>query len=214
MGETVIINPTGDVRAVCVLVHGRGQEPADMQRMVVDHVRVPGVLWVMPVAEGKSWYKAKAVDTLSDETRRSMAGGLSAFDAILSDARAAHPGVPVVAAGFSQGACMVAEWVLRGAEVDALAVFTGCRVGAFDMGEPVRPLVGLPVYASCGDQDSWIPLPGFMALCGAFGAAGARLRADVMPGRPHDICPAEVAEFAGMLAALVEGRPVMAESKA
>ncbi len=214
MGAVEVIGPRGPVRAVCLLVHGRGQMPADMVRMVVDHVRLDGVRWVLPVAEGKSWYKAKAVDPLSPETRASLAEGLAAFDALVAAERAAHPGVPVVAAGFSQGACMVAEWVLRGAAVDALGVFTGCRVGAFETGEPARGLGGLPVYASCGDADSWIPLEAFMGMCGVFGAAGGRIRADVLPGRPHDICPAEVAEFARMLAAVMDGRPVMAEGMA
>jgi phospholipase/carboxylesterase len=214
MSGVEVIKAQGPVRAVCLLVHGRGQVPADMVRMVVDHAPVAGVRWVMPVAEGKSWYKAKAVDPLSPETRGSMADGLARFDAVIAAERAAHPGVPVVAAGFSQGACMVAEWVLRGAEVDALAVFTGCRVGAFDEGEPARGLGGMPVYASCGDQDSWIPLPAFVRMCGVFGAGGARLRADVLPGRPHDICPAEAAEFARMLAAVADGKPVMAEGMA
>jgi phospholipase/carboxylesterase len=214
MGGVEVIGPRGPVRAVCLLVHGRGQVPADMVRMVVDHAPVPGVRWVMPVAEGKSWYKAKAVDPLTDETRASLAEGLAAFDAVLAAERLAHPGVPVVAAGFSQGACMVAEWVLRGAVVEGLGVFTGCRVGAFETGEPARGLGGLPVYASCGDQDSWIPLAAYMAMCGVFGASGARLRADLLPGRPHDICPNEVAEFARVLAAVADGRPVMAEGMA
>jgi len=214
MAGVEVIGPRGPVRAVCLLVHGRGQMPADMVRMVVDHVPLAGVRWVMPVAEGKSWYKAKAVDPLSPETRAQMAEGLAAFDAVVAEERALNPGVPVVAAGFSQGACMVAEWVLRGAAVDAMGVFTGCRVGAFETGEPARGLGGLPVYASCGDADSWIPLAAFMGLCGVLGAGGARLRADVLPGRPHDICPAEVAEFARMLAAVVDGKPVMAEGMA
>jgi len=214
MAGVEVIGPRGPVWAVCLLVHGRGQMPADMVRMVVDHVPLAGVRWVMPVAEGKSWYKAKAVDPLSPETRAQMAEGLAAFDAVVAEERALNPGVPVVAAGFSQGACMVAEWVLRGAAVDALGVFTGCRVGAFDPGEPARPLGGLPVYTSCGDRDSWIPLSAFMAMCGVLGAAGARLRADVLPGRPHDICPAEVTEFARMLAAVADGCPVMAEGMA
>lgn len=206
-----MIGPKGPVRVLCLLVHGRGQVPADMLRMVAEHVDVAGVRWVMPVADGKSWYKAKAVDPLTEATRGQMAEGLAMFDRLIAAERAAHPGVPVVAAGFSQGACMVTEWVLRGAAVDGLAVFTGCRVGAYGTGEPVRPLGGLPVYAVCGDQDSWIPLDAFLGMCGVLARAGARLRADVMPGRPHDICPAEVAELARMLAALAEGRPVMAD---
>jgi phospholipase/carboxylesterase len=211
MTKVVTVGPKGPVRVLVLLVHGRGQVPDDMQRMVAAHVDVAGVRWIMPVAAGKSWYKAKAVDPLTAQTRAQMGGGLAALDAVMAAERAAHPGVPVVAAGFSQGACMVAEWVLRGARVDALAVFTGCRVGAFETGEPARALGGLPVYATCGDQDSWIPLPAFLGMCGILAAAGARLRADVMPGRPHDICPAEVAEMARMIAALADGRPVMAD---
>ncbi len=110
----------------------------------------------MPVAEGKSWYKAKAVDALTEETRASLAEGLAAFDAVVAEERAAHPGVPVIAAGFSQGACMVAEWVLRGAVVDALAVFTGCRVGAFDTASLQGRWAGCRSWRPAG-----IRIPGF-----------------------------------------------------
>ncbi len=42
MAGVEVIGPRGPVRAVCLLVHGRGQVPADMVRMVVDHVPVGG----------------------------------------------------------------------------------------------------------------------------------------------------------------------------
>ena len=51
MARVEVIGPRGPVRAVCLLVHGRGQVPADMVRMVVDHVPLAGVRWVMPVEE-------------------------------------------------------------------------------------------------------------------------------------------------------------------
>lgn len=188
--------------AVCLLVHGRGQEPGDIERMVAGRLSLPAIRWITPAAEGKSWYAARAVDPLTPATRARMAAGLAVLDAAHAAARAAHPGLPVVVAGFSQGACLAAEWVLRGAEVDGLALFTGCRVGAFDPGEPARDLGGLPVYASCGMPDTWIPLSAFMALCALLGARGARLRADVFPGRPHEIGPAELAALAEMLASL------------
>ncbi len=193
---------TGGVRAVGLLVHGRGQMPADMGRMVADRLQLPGLAWVMPAAGGKSWYKARAVDPLTPATRAQMGAGLAVLDAALAAVRADFPGLPVVVAGFSQGACMAAEWVLRGARVEALAVLTGSRVGAFDTGEPACDLAGLPVYASCGTDDPWIPLPAFMGLCAELAGCGARLRADVFPGRAHDICAAEIAALAEMIAGL------------
>jgi phospholipase/carboxylesterase len=115
----------------------------------------------------------------------------------------------LVVAGFSQGACLAVEYLMRGGRADALAVLTGCRVGAASDGLPRADLGGLPVYASCGDADPWIPLWAFHRMLGDLSKSGARLRADVLPGRPHAVADAECGELIRLLGAVAARAPAL-----
>ncbi len=201
MTEPLVIGATeGDAGVACVLIHGRGQTPEDMAEIA----RAAGVAacrFVLPRAAGKSWYAAKAVDPMTVETEGQLAASLAQVGAAVAMAQAW--GRPVLVAGFSQGACMAAEFALRVARPDALCLFTGCRVGRAEGALP--SLRGLPVYASCGDDDPWIPLTDFTLAVQDFARGGARVRTDIFPGRPHAVSATEVATLARMLADLAAG---------
>lgn len=194
-------------RAVCVFLHGRGQTPGDMIGSVLARLDAPGLRYILPAAPEKAWYDAKAVEAMTDETARQLDAALARVDGAVAEAKAT--GLPVVLAGFSQGACMTAEYIMRGGAVDAAAILTGCRVGAASDGLPQAALGALPVYASCGDADSWIPLWAFRALLGELSDAGARLRAEVFPGRAHEVSDTECAELSALLSSAAAGRPAL-----
>jgi phospholipase/carboxylesterase len=210
MDETAPLHrgvPLAQARVVCVFVHGRTQSPEEMEEHVVRHLTVPGVAWVLPRAAGRVWYAARAVDPLTDDTRTALAAARAQVARDVAAARAAAPGAPLVLAGFSQGACLTLEYLLAGGGgVDAAAAFTGCRVSVPADDLPRADLAGLPVYLTGGDADPWIPVDAFAAAAGALGHARAALRADLFPGRPHEVSAPERAVLAAMLTALAEGR--------
>jgi len=194
-------------RALCVLVHGRTQTPEDMQATVVARLSAADVAFVLPRAKGRSWYDARAVDPLTEATEGQL---ITSLDGLALDIEALcreAPDLPLLLAGFSQGACLSLEHLLRrGPWKGALAALTGCRVGhAGDAPDP-RPLDGFPVYLSGGDRDPWIPAGAFGEAAGALGQAGARLRAEVFPGRPHEVSAPEIARLDALLADLAAGR--------
>jgi phospholipase/carboxylesterase len=198
----------GPARVALVLVHGRTLSPEWMQAHVLDRLDLSGLAVRLPRAAGGSWYAARAVDPLTDATRAELDAALAQLDASVTAARAT--GLPVMLAGFSQGACLSVEYLLRhGARVDALAALTGCRVGAAADHGPAAALDGLPVYLSGSDADPWIPLPAFATAAAALGAARANLRADLFPGRPHEVSAAEIAVLAAMLADLAAGAALL-----
>lgn len=193
-------------KLVCVLLHGRGQRPEEMAGHVVDRLHLPGVQFRLPRALSGSWYDARAVDPLNPRTLAQLDAALDMVAAEI----AAVPGLPVLLAGFSQGACLALEFVLgRQSTLAGLCLLTGCRVGN-DAGGPVRALHGLPVYAACGDADNWIPLDRFGAAILTLAQSGARVRADVFPGREHEVSDPEIATLTAMLEAVSEGREVLA----
>lgn len=193
-------------KVLCVFVHGRGQSPEDMLA-VLDRLSAPDAAFVLPRAGDRTWYTARAVDPLTGATRDELAASLSGLAAGITALRARVPGVPLVLAGFSQGACLALEHAFTGqATPDALAAFTGCRVGLPTDDRPAAPIPDLPVYLTAGQSDPWIPLSAFAETCLALGQGGAALRADVFPGRPHEVSAAEVAMLDALLSDLGAGR--------
>jgi phospholipase/carboxylesterase len=61
-------------------------------------------------------------------------------------------------------------------------------------------LNGMAVYLTGSDADPWVPVTGFATAAGEFGAAKARLRCDVLPGRPHEVSDAEIKVLTEILA--------------
>jgi phospholipase/carboxylesterase len=210
MTRTTYHGATADAaRAVCVFLHGRGQTPEEMFATVLSRVAAPGVRFVLPRAPGGAWYDAKAVAPMNEATGVQLDAALEAVGAAIDGARAASPRVPLILAGFSQGACLTLEWLMRRGGVDAAAMLTGCRAGAPAEDLPRGDLHGLPVYASCGDADPWIPLWAFQKAVGEMATSGARVRAEILPGRPHLVSDAECTEVSRFLAAFASGTPAL-----
>jgi phospholipase/carboxylesterase len=191
---------------VCVVTHGRGQSPEMMQDHIVSRLHTKGVAYVLPRAASNSWYDARAIDPLTETTRKQRDASLNQ----LRQALALVPAnVPVVMVGFSQGACLTLEYAMTyGPWHGAMINFTGCRVGTPQDQRPLSDLAGLPVYLSGADQDPWIPLPAFASATLELGAARARLRTDVFPGRQHGVTDTEIAVLQSALDQLTSGHEV------
>lgn len=195
------------VRALCVLVHGRGQSPEDMESHILRRLAAPDVAFLLPRAPKGAWYDAKAIDPLSELTRTQLGAALGQLAEEIGALRSDFPGRPLLLAGFSQGACLSIEYVSLGFEPpEALVAFTGCRVGTSACERPDAAPAGLPVYLSGSDADPWIPLWAMMAAAQNLGQRGTRLRADVFPSRGHEVSDAEIDMLAGVLADLASGR--------
>ena len=192
-----------DADVTCIVVHGRGQTSADMVRMIVTHLDAPGVRFVLPQAQGAGWYTARAVDPLTAATRAELAASLGVLAGLVAQAAG-----PVVLAGFSQGACLSAEYLFAHGPVAGACLLTGCRVGTAADDLPRAALQGMPVYASGGDADPWIPAGAFHGLLGELTRAGARVRGDLFPGRPHAVTRTELDALRAMLAAVQARVPV------
>lgn len=195
-------------RVICVLVHGRGQTPEEMEDAIIRHLPGEDVVWLLPRAPGKAWYAARAIDALTDATRAELAASLAQLADCMAQARVDHPDLPLVLTGFSQGACLSLEYVFGGnAAPDALLAFTGCRVGQADDLRPSAALNGLPAYLTGADADPWIPVSATAEAVASLGLAGARLRLDLFPGRLHEVSAAERAMLGAILSDLAAGRP-------
>jgi phospholipase/carboxylesterase len=196
-----------EAKAICVFVHGRGQSPEEMQAHVLARLSAPDVAFVLPRAPLGVWYDARAVDPLTPVARAQLSAAIDHLAAAIAAARGELPGRPLLLAGFSQGACLSIEYLCAGLPPpDALAAFTGCRVGVPADARSEAVPAGLPVYLSGGDADPWIPVSAFADAAQSLGSNGVRLRADLFPGRGHEVSDAEIAMLGTILADLSAGR--------
>ncbi|MBQ2263130.1 MAG: dienelactone hydrolase family protein [Loktanella sp.] len=210
MMEPFITGASADAaKVICIVVHGRGQSQQDMRDMIVQRLALKGIRYILPKSDQAGWYLARAIDPLTDDTRAELQDSLRQISDLITAERAACPGIPLMLCGFSQGACLSAELLLDQPGIaDAACLFTACRIGAQSDNLPVNPLDGLNIYASCGDADPWIPAVAHHRMLGDLTRAGARLRCDMFPGRPHAITDTEIAALSDMLQALAGGTKI------
>jgi predicted esterase len=189
-------------RRAVVVVHGRDQSPAYMLEHLVEPLGLPDTAYVLPGADGGSWYPGRYHDPKAANEPWLSA----ALDAIGTALRTLdEAGVEagrIVLAGFSQGACLVCEHVARfPARYAGIALLTGCAIGP--PAEQVPPPIALrdvPVYLGTREDDGWIPAADVRATAAAFSRAGARVSLDVRQPGPHQIDPEDVIAVRALLA--------------
>ena len=186
--------PLGQAPVVVIMVHGRNAGPANILDLVPRLAR-PDVTYLAPAAAGRTWYPHSFMaDIASNEP------GLSSALGVLASlvARVQAAGVPrarIVLLGFSQGACLTAEFAVRhAARFGGVVVYSGGVVGppATTWDVPGR-FDGTPVFFGCSDRDSHVPESRVVEsadLCARMGAAVTRR---IYPGMGHLVNDDEIA---------------------
>ena len=186
--------PIDEARRVALVVHGRDQDPVYMVEHLVGPLALPDVAYVMPAADGGTWYPGRfSAPRAVNEPRLGYA--LDALEAAIAEVAPER----LVLAGFSQGACLVADLIARRPRLYAgAAVLTGALIGSEE--PAVEPLGGLPVFMETGRYDDWVALEHVEATARAFEAAGARVELEVSDDREHRIRAGAVAGVRALLA--------------
>ncbi len=196
--------PPRSAGAATVMLHGRGGSPEDMMRLAAA-LELPGMAFVAPSAAGGSWYP----DRFMAPRERNEPHLGWALARVLELALALESqGVPrarVALVGFSQGACLSCETLLRyPARWGALAALTGGLIGPPETAWPEPgSLSGTPVLLSISEDDEWVPLPRAQQTAQVFGSMGARVELRTKPGRSHEVSEDEIRATRALLAPLL-----------
>lgn len=195
-------------RAVVLLVHGRGAA-AESMLPLADAIAVPDLCYLAPQAEGQSWYpQSFMAPTAANEPF--LGHALTRLAAIIADVLAS--GVTPARlglVGFSQGACLSSETVLRNPRPYG---FVGILSGGA-IGPPGTPrdyagtLGGARVFLGCSDHDPHIPLARVRETTAVFTRMGANVTERIYPGASHGINADELRHLREALAALVTPPP-------
>lgn len=178
--------PLESAALVVYAVHGRGQSPAFVAE-VADRVGLPGVAWILPAAHEASWYPQSFLAPLEDN-QPALNDALATVREQLASLLA-QEGPPVVVLGFSQGACLLSEYLLRDQPHLAGAVLhTGGYLGPAErawVASPERGLSDLVVEMFTAQDDAWVPLHRVEATSSAFRSLGCTVELTVYDDPDH-----------------------------
>ena len=186
--------PLGQAPGVVILVHGRNAGPENILDLVPRIAR-PGLTYLAPAAAGRTWYPYSFLaDIATNEPALSSA--LSAVAALVERVEAA--GVPrnrIVLGGFSQGACLAAEFAARHASrFGGVLVWSGGVIGPPGTPRDYRGTFNdTPVFFGCSDGDSHVPEARVRESADLFARMGAHVTTRIYPGMGHLVNDDEIA---------------------
>lgn len=196
--------PLGSARAAMVMVHGRGASAADILAFAGDLAQ-PGFAYLAPPAAGHAWYPNSFLAPITSNEPY-LSSALAALDDLLAQIVAA--GVPlgrVMLLGFSQGACLMLEYVARHARrYGGVVGWSGGLIGP-DETPRAYPgsLAGTPIFLGCSDVDSHIPLARVELTADIMRRLGGEVTMRAYADMDHTVNQDEITFVRGMLAALV-----------
>lgn len=180
-------------KGVVLAVHGRGAT-AESILPLSDVVAMPELCWLAPQAEGYAWYpQSFMAPTESNEPYLSRS--LARITQIIADVLAAGIAAEKLAVlGFSQGACLTAETVLRNPRAYGfVGVLSGGFIGpAGILRNDKGTLAGTTVLLGCSERDPHIPLARVKETTAVFQKMGAAVTERIYPGSSHGINDDEI----------------------
>ena len=210
-GQTVVVagTPLSEATRALIMVHGRGGNAADMLGLA-ELVAPTGTLCFAPQAAGHTWYPHSFTEPVA-RNEPHLGSALSVLGDLVD--RVAGAGLPserIALLGFSQGACLALEFVLRRRKrLGALIGLSGGLIGDAVATPPVaaRPFDGMPVLLGCSERDPHIPLGRVRETEAVLRALGAEVATHIYPGGSHGINEDEMSLVRRLLARVAGAPP-------
>jgi len=194
--------PLGEGRAVAIMGHGRHASPEDILSLVPLLDR-PDVTYLAPAAAERTWYPYSFL-TETSKNEPGLSSGLLVLETLVNGLTARRIDTRrIVLLGFSQGACLSAEYAVRhAARWGGVIVLSGGLIGppgtAWDY---PGSFGGTPVFLGCSDVDSHIPRGRVDESGAVFERMGARVTTRLYPGMGHLVNEDEI----GFVQAVLDG---------
>lgn len=195
--------PPGRSKGVVLLIHGRGAT-AESILPLGEVLAFPDLTYLAPQAEGYTWYpQSFMAPTAANEPFLSQS--LRRITEIIADILASGTTPERLAViGFSQGACLAAETVLRNPRpYGFIGILSGGAIGPPGTSHDYAgSLSGVRVFLGCSDHDPHIPLARVKESTVAFSRMGAQVTERIYPGSSHGINDDEITNLRAGLASL------------
>jgi len=187
-------SPPEECRAAVVMIHGRNSSP-DSILQLAPRLVCPDCAYLVPTAAGRTWYPLSFLSEL-EKNEPYLTSALGVLGEVVADL--VNGGVPtsrIVLLGFSQGACLAAEFARRRpARYGGVIVFSGGLIGPPDTTwDRVGSFDGTPIFLGCSDVDSHVPLARVEESAQVFREMGADVTTRIYPRMGHVVNDDEIA---------------------
>lgn len=185
--------PLAEAKAALILLHGRGATAPSILELA-SALHQDDFAYLAPQAAGNSWYPYSFLAPMT-QNEPWLSSALQAVADVMAQVETA--GIPlhkIIIGGFSQGACLAAEFMARHARrFGGLLVFSGGLIGP-----PETPreypgnFAAMPVFIGCSDVDFHIPLARVHETAAVFTRMGAAVDQQIYPNMGHTIIQDEL----------------------
>ncbi len=192
--------PLKEARGAMVMLHGRGAT-AESILTLVPALGVSDFAYLAPQAGGNSWWPQSFLAPIPSN-EPGISSAMLAVEGVL--ARITAGGVlpeRTILLGFSQGACLAAEYAARHARrYGGVVSLSGGLIGPD--GTPRNyegSLEGSPVFLGCSDIDSHIPAERVRLSASVLERLGGAVTMRLYPGMGHTINDDELSAVRGIM---------------
>jgi predicted esterase len=160
--------------------------------------------YLAPQAAGNTWYPYSFLSPIA-RNEPGLSSGLQVIADLVAEVEAAGiPAERIALGGFSQGACLASEFMVRNPRrYGGLLLFSGGVIGPLhqerhDKGD----LAGTPVFIGCSDTDFHIPLERVEETAAILSNMGAAVQKKIYPDMGHTIIQDEIDQAQKIVSAL------------
>jgi len=188
--------PKGLADRAGILLHGRSRTKQEMLDLTTA-LEIGGTRWLAPYAGKGLWYPGRYMEPIESNEPQLTRSVERTHWLVLDAAEGGRLGPEqIFIVGFSQGACIAVEYVLRHpASVAAIVVFTGCLMGPPGTQWKTagnQSLKGVSVFLTGSDADEWVDEARTRETARVLEDLGAEVELHIYPGRPHIVSKEEL----------------------
>lgn len=184
---------SSEAEKALVLLHGRGGNAQDILSLA-NNLNTTEFALFAPQATNNTWYPYSFLAPPS-QNEPWLSSALDNLSDLLADLKVKNfSSENIYFAGFSQGACLVAEYVTRNAQkFGGVVLFTGGLIGNEILSENYAgDFENTPVFIGTGNPDSHVPVERVLDTQKIMEQLNARVSVEIYDNRPHTIIQDEI----------------------
>ncbi len=185
--------PLAQAKGALVMLHGRGGTAANIISLAGEF-NISDMAIIAPQAANNTWYPYSFMAPVAQNQPQLDAALQLVSKTVDEITKAGIPAEQIYFAGFSQGTCIMLEYLARNAkQYGGAAAFTGGLIGEqLATANYKGNFNNTPILLSTGDPDPHVPLTRVEESAAILKGMGAGVTVKVYEGRPHTITRQEI----------------------
>lgn len=176
-----------------ILLHGRGGNARDILSLA-SNLDTEDFALFAPQATNNTWYPYSFLAPPT-QNEPGLSSALDILEELLEEVKSrGFSSENIYFAGFSQGACLTAEFVTRHADkFGGVAIFTGGLIGDKIYSENYKgDFKDTPVFIGTGNPDAHVPVERVLETQKIMESMNAKVKVEIYDNRPHTISQDEI----------------------